>query len=60
MTDPIDPDLAEAQRELDEAAREAGVTIGGIRAPGGATPDALRAVAKSIRQLPRDPRAADE
>lgn len=60
MSDPNDLELAEAQRELEEAAREAGATIGGIRAPGGTTPAALRAVAKSIRQIARDPRAADE
>lgn len=43
-------DLAAAQRELDEACKEAGVTIGCIRAPGGMTPAGLRAIAQLVRQ----------
>lgn len=43
-------ELDEAQRELDEACREAGATIGCIRAPGGLTAGALRAIADVVRQ----------
>lgn len=43
-------ELAAAQRELDDACREAGATIGCIRAPGGLSADALRAIADVVRQ----------
>ncbi|MGO2665664.1 macro domain-containing protein [Mycetocola reblochoni] len=43
-------DFAEAQRELDAACEETGATVGCIRAPGGLSADALREVAKIIRQ----------
>ncbi|MBS1673131.1 MAG: macro domain-containing protein [Actinobacteria bacterium] len=45
-------ELAEAQRELDAACREAGARIGCIRAPDGLTADALRAIAGVIREIP--------
>lgn len=43
-------ELADAQRELDDACEATGTTIGGIRAPGGVTPAALRAIAKLVRE----------
>ena len=48
----IEDELAEAQRELDAACRVADARIGCIRAPGGVTADALRAIARSIREIP--------
>lgn len=59
MTDANDRELADAQRELEDAAREMGATVEHIRAPGGVTPDALRAVAKSIREIAREPERGD-
>lgn len=59
MTDANDRELADAQRELEDAAREMGVTVGGIRAPGGLTPAALRAVAKSIREIAQEPESSN-
>ena len=43
-------DLAAAQRELDAACEEVGATLGCIRAPGGVSAAALRAVARTIRE----------
>lgn len=46
-------DLSEAQRELDVACQEVGATIGCIRAPGGISAEALRAIAKTVRESAR-------
>lgn len=45
-----DDDFDQARRELDDACREAGVTVGGVRAPGGLTARGLRAIADVVRE----------